>query len=537
MRPTVRRRRERGQVLPMSALFAGLLLGAAALAVDLSVDTSSQRNLQNATDAAALVAARDLGASNGGEPNQTDRIQGVTDALRVVYDHMGWGSSATAWATSVVHAQSGLDCAASAAATDCDVTAPGPGTGAGVTVTVEIPPRAARNTAYDEQATPGMPWGYAEVDLSDPALSGIGGAVGLHAGPVGAHSVGYHLPASQPFGFALFSNTVVTDGNRGEVIDGDVYAYRDINPQSGGQAGFCAGPDSNGNAGAVVLGSPQSGSFPSPDPAAGSPYQDNVRPTTADLVRQVSSCTGNNGGEVTQTAALGACNSVSVQGVTMTATQDPGSLACVASPALLPPDLQGPSLSGNVVTEDGSHLGNNQSVLTVTSALTPGLYYVTHNPNCSPPSCTDVVIDGHSAPSNCTGSYAASYTTCLLGVTFWLDQGATIGVTNGAKVLVSPYQPPAGTTDDPNDGFFSVYAPTGSAAGIYESDVSSVLGMTGTVYLPSGSMTVGQNAGLSVEGQAIVDAWSVQSGNHSNPEITFDPTYVAKLREQLQLVE
>ena len=63
---------------------------------------------------------------------------------------------------------------------------------------------------------------------------------------------------------------------------------------------------------------------------------------------------------------------------------------------------------------------------------------------------------------NCTGGYASTYTTCLLGVTFWLDQGATIGIGNKASVLLSPYQPPSGTSEDPNDGFFAIYAPTGS---------------------------------------------------------------------------
>ena len=539
MRPIAWRRRQRGQVLPISAICAGVLLGGAALAVDLSVATTNHRNLQNATDAAALSAARDLGASNGGQANQADRLQGAVDALRVVYDHMGWGSSGTTWATGVVHAQTGQNCGNGAAATHCDVTTSGPGAGSGVTVTVDIPPLSAPNPAYDERpGAPGLPWGYVEVDVTDPAAAGLGGAIGLHMGPTGSRSVAYHLPAAQPFGFALYSNTLVTGGNQGEVIDGNVYAYRDINPQSGGHSGFCAGPDANGNLGAIVLGSPQSGSFPSPDPAAGSPYQSNVRPTAADTVQAVSSCSVATGsGTVNQTANLGACGTLSVQGVTLTAVQDPSSQACMASPALLPPDLQGPSLSGNVVTEDGSALGNNRSVLTVTSALTPGLYYVTHNPNCSPPNCTDVVIDGHSAPSNCTGAYASSYTTCLVGVTFWLDQGATIGVTNGAHVLISPYQPPSGQTEDPNDGFYSVYAPTGSAGGLYESNVSSSLTVTGTVYLPSGTLSAGQNARLSIDGQAIVDTWNVQSGNFTNPEVTFDPRYVAKLREQLQLVQ
>jgi hypothetical protein len=242
------------------------------------------------------------------------------------------------------------------------------------------------------------------------------------------------------------------------------------------------------------------------------------------------------GGLVAQTASLGSCGTLTVQGVSMTTTQDPGSLACMANPPVTAPDLQGPALTGNVLRYDGSGLGNGQSVLTVTSSPLPGLYYVTHNPNCAAPNCTDVVIDGHSAPSNCPGQYSM-YTTCLLGVTFWLDKGATIGVSNGAKVLISPYMPPSDPSLDPNDGRFPIYAPIGSAAGIYETNLQSVLVMTGTVYMPSGSMSVTSNATLGISGQAIVNSWSVQSGNHTNPVILYDPSGTAKEREVLQLVE
>jgi hypothetical protein len=308
-------------------------------------------------------------------------------------------------------------------------------------------------------------------------------------------------------------------------------------PQSNGQAGFCAATDAQGNPGHVVLGAPQFGTFPSPDPASGAPYQYNVKPNDADQVENVSACSTNPAKQVSQSAPLGSCGSLNVQGVVMTTTQDSRSLACMANPPLTPPNLQAPSMTGTVITLDGSHLSNNQSVLTVTTPLTPGLYYVKHNPNCSAPNCTDVVIDGHSALNGCTGSYASAYNVCMIGVTFWLDQGATIGVSNGAKVLISPYVPTADTSLDPNDGFYSVYAPAGSAAGIYESNVSSVLVMTGTLYMPSGSMNVTQNAILSVVGQAIVQSWNVQSGNFTNPEITYQQSAVAKQREILQLVE
>ncbi|HZS14728.1 MAG TPA: pilus assembly protein TadG-related protein, partial [Candidatus Dormibacteraeota bacterium] len=532
MRARDRRCAQRGQVVPIAAICSALLLGGAALAVDLSLQTDRHLDLQNATDAAALVAARDLGATHSGQPNQGDRKQGAIDALRVVYDHLGWGSTGTTWATSAV----GTTCDSGS---DCHVTATGPGSGSGVSATVDIPPKTANNTSYDESpAGSGTPWGYAEVSLHELQVRGFGGALGFGQQTAGAHSVGYHYPAGQGFGFALYSGTLVQAGNSDEIIDGNVYAYRDVQPQSSGKASICADTDSSGNKGHVVLGAPQSGPFPSPDPAGGAAYQYQIKPTSAQVITHHDECADSLGkGEVAQTASIGSCGTLTVQGVDLSTSQDPNSLACMADPPVTAPDLQGPSLSGNVVRYDGSTLGNNQSVLTVSSALTPGLYYITHNPNCSAPTCTDVVIDGHGAPSNCTSPYSPTYTTCLLGVTFWLDKGATIGVSNGASVLISPYMPPSDPSLDPNDGRFSIYAPAGSSAGIYETNTQSVLTMTGTVYMPSGTMSVTSNGTLGIDGQAIVNAWNVQSGNHTNPVILYDPGATATQREVLQLVE
>ncbi len=55
-----RSRRESGQVLILSALVLPLLMGMAALAVDLGGYADHRRTLQNAADSIALAAARDL---------------------------------------------------------------------------------------------------------------------------------------------------------------------------------------------------------------------------------------------------------------------------------------------------------------------------------------------------------------------------------------------------------------------------------------------------------------------------------------------
>src|SRR5947209_13290365 len=54
------RRSEHGQVIMVAALLLPLLLGMAALAVDVGGYSAHRRNLQNAADAIALAAARDL---------------------------------------------------------------------------------------------------------------------------------------------------------------------------------------------------------------------------------------------------------------------------------------------------------------------------------------------------------------------------------------------------------------------------------------------------------------------------------------------
>lgn len=533
---TARHRRHAGQVVPIAAIFMAVILGAVALAVDLGIGGHHHRNLQNAADAGALVGARDLGKTSV-SPNQADRNTAVVDALRAVYDHMGWGATGTTWANAVVDAQTGLNCKANASAVHCDVTANGPGVFASQTVTVDVPPKTARNSAYNETGSNGAPWGYIQVDVSETDSSAFAGVIGVKTETTGGHSVAYHFPGSQPFGFALYSNSVVLGGNQSEIIAGNVYSYRNIQPQSSGQSAFCAASDTNGNVGKIVLGAPQSGPFPSPDPAAGSAYQHNLLPTAADTVTHVTSCSGVTGGTVNQTGDLGSCGTLTVSGVAnLQTTQDPTSLACMANPPEVPPDLQGPSNSGNVVKYDGSSLGPGQSVLNVTTTLTPGLYFITHNPSCALPACTDVVINT-AVPASCTGTLAGAYDICLSGVTFWLDRGATISVGAMINALISPYVPPAGSSQDPNDGTFPIYAPLGSAAGIYISTNTTSLTATGTIYMPTGTISVGQNALLNIQGQVIVNQWNVQSGNHTNPEITYQKNAVAAQREVLQTVE
>ncbi len=64
----------------LTALMAVVVLGAAAIAVDLGVNTFDQRTIQNVSDAAALAGATDLGA----QPTAAQQQQGITDALLTI---------------------------------------------------------------------------------------------------------------------------------------------------------------------------------------------------------------------------------------------------------------------------------------------------------------------------------------------------------------------------------------------------------------------------------------------------------------------
>src|SRR5438445_9988282 len=91
-----RRRRERGQMVPLLAIFAVGILGATALATDLSVTTHYKRSVQNVTDAAALAGAKLLPVS----PTtgfSGDQGKAMTAALQVVHNAYPWGGAIPNW--------------------------------------------------------------------------------------------------------------------------------------------------------------------------------------------------------------------------------------------------------------------------------------------------------------------------------------------------------------------------------------------------------------------------------------------------------
>lgn len=73
--------RERGQVLPIFALFLIVLLGFAALAIDVSGALSARRFYRSAADASALAGAQDLQQGTTRSVTNTERTRARTDSL------------------------------------------------------------------------------------------------------------------------------------------------------------------------------------------------------------------------------------------------------------------------------------------------------------------------------------------------------------------------------------------------------------------------------------------------------------------------
>lgn len=135
------------------------------------------------------------------------------------------------------------------------------------------------------------------------------------------------------------------------------------------------------------------------------------------------------------------------------------------------------------------------------------------------------------------------------GVTFVLLNNASLDVSSMNTVLLSPFcaslrsdtlpaptnlaavvPPVAAGTACPyadsgaydNDGAFVIYAPGPGGGAIQASKNGTFLAMSGTVFAPTDSLVVDQNAQLqTICGQGIFRTVQVQSGNHLNPSFYY----------------
>jgi hypothetical protein len=238
-----------------------------------------------------------------------------------------------------------------------------------------------------------------------------------------------------------------------------------------------------------------------------------------------------------------------VSGTTSTTGSKVGSTkACIADPALLAPDLQGPPLPssppkygcGEGLSGGSYNPGVYTCGLTVNNPLRPGFYEIQHNSTLA----ADVTF-GSTAQGTCstyqTGQgYVTGTDICLPNVTFVLENGgnpstgATMSLTNKIQVSITPYN--SGSTN-PNDGRFAVYSTSGTQSNISASAPFSLIAFQGTVYMPSGSLTATSNAAFYVDGQVIAFSYSTHGGNHFASEVNYNGAVSAVLREVLRLVE
>jgi Flp pilus assembly protein TadG len=551
------RRGERGQMVPLVALFAVVLLGCTAIATDLSVSTHYKRNLQNVTDAAALAGAKQLPVS----VSASKQVTATQTALAVLHNTFGWteggGTTPAALATSGCNSGT-LQCSVSLCAglTVAGCTTVPAGSNQPFSVTVNTPPKTALNTTFNSANLSTDPSYYQRVEVIMHQQSGgfFSGILGVSSEVAGAQSVAWHFASGQPFPFALYSRTVVQDGNSPELIAGNIYAQRYVAPQGNGQAAICAGPDPSGNPGYIVLGAPQA-----PDSGYAKDGQNSnpkVPPGSDPIIDGFSPCSSIGGGQVGMSGNPGnSTGCASAFGGEVSGSQitfDSTDQACEANPALNVPNVAAlPNIPaaagapqcvsspgpGTVITPwSGTNAlqfqcnGSKKPSLNITGSVTlvPGIYEILPSGN----SPCDVTIDG-------TGP-------ALTGVTFYLINGAGICASplSGVTIQQTPY---CGTCSPgpatPGDGVYDILSdnsgnnPNVTMNGNGGGSTSGVWQMTGVIWLPTGTVTINNKNALEDTGQVLVNTWNDQSGNHQNPSVTYNGPNSPAQQEELKLVE
>jgi Flp pilus assembly protein TadG len=541
----MRRRGERGQMVPLMALFFVVLIGAMAIATDLSVSTHYKRNLSNIADAAALAGAALLPAA----PALSDEQAATAAAITLLHNSIPWTPNAGA---SVLAASgcSGSQCSVTVCAGMTSATSPcttnvTPPTGSKFVLTVNAPPKTAVVDLYNHSLNDPDYKNRIEVVLHQQSGAFFTGLFGSSSDQDGAQSIAFHYAPNQPFPFALFSSTVIGDGNAPEIINGNVYAARYLAPQSDGQAGICAAPwvDSQGNTnqGFVVLGAPQG-----PDAGyAGDGQSGNSKvPPGSDPILNGLNCSAVVAGTVGMSAIPGSTAGCQAaypgNNGAANIVYDSMDQACEANPAMSPPAVASPpyipvysnaqtycgtqGLSGNTYQPGDYTCPNGSTSLTIDHAMTPGIYEIEAGSNSG--GC-DVSMDGS--------------ITQLTGVTFYLKGGASICANppSGTTITQTPFNSGSGSAGDGRYAILSdnVGNPTITMNTGGSGSTSGVWSVYGVIWLPTGTVNIGNKDALADSGQVIVNTWNDTSGFHQNPSVTYNAGYAPPQFEKLQLVE
>ena len=481
----------------LAALMAIVIIGAAAIAVDVGINTFNQRTLQNVSDVAALAGATDLGA----QPTSAQQRQGIADALATIQKNEGFPAGWT-----------GASVATTCASGYCENV-----TYRNFTVAVSTPPsmaRAAANATINNF----------EVDLSLSVHNAFGTIIGSPKSTIAAHSVAYHSGPPAPYTFAFFARVLTGSGNQQETIYGDAFVGNGYQPQSAGQAGLCVYEVAGGTQGHVVFGTvppsvgpePSYGQTPASSPCAGSGNAKGA------LSAQAPS---------PQAAAPTNCPLPSTP---FRDTSNGTWLCYLANPEV--PSVAKPAIGQGA----GTTLGCGSSVSASTS---PGVYGV-------PANC-GLTIDFSRGDVNC--------------VSLVLGAGSSVSINDkkGQDYITSyGFNPSGDTVADADISAIGATVPTSACPGAGANADNAVIWapatttspmpvvlsnsskgccsdtlFVGSVFLPGQKVSLNSNQSMEVAGQVYCGNWQVQSGNHPNPVVNFDPNDTAFVAEILRLVE
>jgi len=514
-------------MVAVTAVMSVVLIGATALAVDLSVNTQAKRSLQNITDPAALAGARDL---------PSNPKQALKDALDVLQRNSPWSSSST-WLSTAQSAITGT--CSSASGSTCTVTVAGPTGYTNYTATLSSPPSTPSNSSYSSTD-------YLEVDLSQSSTNAFGVVVGEGSSSEKGHSIAYYAGPTGPYEYAFFAKKQAGSGNSDENVVGDAYVGGGYTPQSNGKASFCV----------LELSGPESSSQDTDGDTGGG--QDNDQDDQGHVVFSGvpptvgSDATYGNGGSCpsgkgnlsaqapTPTTSANCPANATAQSYVSNGTTY---YACVQSPPPVP-DIPEPT---GATTPTGSTsrlaLSCPSNAATVNSSTGAGVYVV-------PANCV-VTLDFSGGNINCvsldlrsgasvqvndkkSNDYISSY-----GFDPTNDSLARSALSNAG--ITAPTTACGGSGNNTNRSVIWAADPGGSS---YPTALSnSTTGccsdsiFLGTVFLPGQTISFNSNQAMEVVGEAYCGDWEVQSGDHPNPTVTYDSNGAAYVVSTLRLAE
>jgi Flp pilus assembly protein TadG len=518
-RVTARRRRhQRGQVLVIFALTVPLLIGAAALAVNLGAQSTGHRMLQNWTDAGALAGARECDTSCNAKTE-------VTSALQIVLQNSPWSASAT-WMTS---APTG-----SCTATTCTVTNyAGPAGYTNYQVSASSPPAHPTNASYNTT-------NYVEVDATETASSTFGAFIGVSALSWSSHSVAFDAGPNGLFEFAMFAKQSITSGNQQETVVGDAYVGGGYSG-TGSKSGLCilevpetSASDTDGDVGA---------SQDNDQDDQGHAVYNVVPPSVGPAPTYGGSytrATCPKGGAISlnQTAPQSTPPTNCPVGASPHSYVSGGTTYWVcyeATPSV--PNVPAPTTTKASLCGAGGSATVNSStaagVYPVGAGCTVTLDFTSGNINC----VSLVLGAGAAVKTQSSGNYYMS--AYGSDPTVADDTVASTAITNLGQV--PPLTPCSGSSN-----FYDravIWAPDTSTLPMPTVLTNAANGccsdtlFVGNIFVPDQQVTYGPNQDIENIGGVYCGNWSVSSGNHPNPLASYDEVNSSYLLPNDRLVE